>query len=764
MKTLTTNSESLIKTTTPNNILNETNKEALSIFIETESITKDGLTGEQKIWQACKNAFSGRQCIGFWRYPIFSKLGEKRKEPDILIIDRELGVIVIEVKNIEIGQIQAIEGHSWTYNNFYEKSGNPYAQAEDYLFAILGRNDREQKLRRQVRGRALVALPNISESEWKAKNLDQNPSCPPILFANQLGTRTLLRNFETIPPVQAAGNLSDYQWALLLSVMGGSQVMRKPEVPSQSNVGNTDLKRLDIINKIRAGLYSLDQQQLQIAMEIPPGVQRIRGVAGSGKTVMLCQKAAHMHLKHPDWDIALVFFTRSLYEQMQSSIDKWLRHFTNGDIGYDDRVRSKLKVFHAWGAKGREGIYRYICEKNHTRPLTVSDTPYKKPSEGLADVCYRLLKSGKKLEPLFDAVLIDEGQDLVIDNPQLMYEEKQPIYWLIYQSLKCSDPDNTEMRRLIWAYDEAQTLDTLKIPEAKEFFGDSGLLQRSYKGGILKSRIMRRCFRTPRPVLMLAQGLGMGLMRKERILCGISTQEEWKDIGYEIDVGDFKTKNQDIVLTRPDSNSPNPTHKLYGQECIQFKHYPSRQEELQHLAENIKHNLNVENIPSERGILVVVLGNGYEAIKLEEYVASFLISAGINIFVASGTRLNQANPKYPDNDPDAFWHEGGVTVSRVVRAKGNEADIVYVVGMDMVAERENDILMRNQLLVAVTRSRGWVVMSGIEHENCYPFYDEVNEALTSAHKGEFRFKYKKDKAISHDEADEVDTLHEKQTV
>lgn len=749
----------IITTITSNEIASEISNKSLSTFIETESISKDGMSGEQKIWNACKTAFSGRECLGFWRYPIFSKLGEKRKEPDILLIDRELGILVIEVKNLKIDQIQSIDGHQWTYNNFYEKTGSPYAQAEDYLFALLGRTDREQKLRRQVRGRALIALPNITESDWKARGFDHLISCPPILFSNQLSLVALLRNFENTPPVQVGSNLSSYEWTLLLSVIGGSQAMRKTKVEIQSGNVNADNIRLDVLNKIRQGIYSLDIQQLSIAMEIPPGVQRIRGVAGSGKTILLCQKAVHMHLKHPDWDIALVFFTRSLYEQMESSIDQWLRHFTNGDIGYNDQVRSKLKIFHAWGAKNRAGIYRYICEKHGIQPLTVNDTKNMKPNEGLAYACCQLLDKINDPKPLFDAVLIDEGQDLIIDDNQLKYKEKQPIYWLIYQSLRRCDPSDDKQRRLIWAYDEAQSLDTLKVPKAKDFFGDSSMLIGNYKGGIQKSHIMRRCFRTPKSVLMLAQGLSMGVMRQNGMFYGITKKEDWEDIGYEVE-GDFRKKDTDIALKRSDKNSPNPIHRLYGKDCIRFKHYPSRQEEIRHLAESIKYNLGVENIPPERGILVVILGNNYEAIKLEEYVASFLISSGIDIFVASGTRLNQPNPKYPDNDPDAFWHKGGVTISRVVRAKGNEADIVYVVGMDMVAEKESETLMRNQLLVAVTRSRGWVMMSGVEHENCYPFYDEVNEALKSANKGEFRFKYKKDRAVSDTEVDAADTLQE----
>jgi hypothetical protein len=58
-----------------------------SKFITTEAIKNQD--GEQKIWDAFRSTFADRNCIGYWRYPIFSKAGEIRKEPDILIVDRE---------------------------------------------------------------------------------------------------------------------------------------------------------------------------------------------------------------------------------------------------------------------------------------------------------------------------------------------------------------------------------------------------------------------------------------------------------------------------------------------------------------------------------------------------------------------------------------------------------------------------------------------------------------------------------------------------
>ncbi|MFH7024345.1 MAG: hypothetical protein ACHBN1_02830 [Heteroscytonema crispum UTEX LB 1556] len=48
--------------------------------------------------------------------------------------------------------------------------------------------------------------------------------------------------------------------------------------------------RSGILNIVREKLYELDAQQVHIGLAIPPGAQRIRGIAGSGKTVLLCQK------------------------------------------------------------------------------------------------------------------------------------------------------------------------------------------------------------------------------------------------------------------------------------------------------------------------------------------------------------------------------------------------------------------------------------------------------------------------------------------
>ena len=89
-------------------------------FIETERNGSRGERAEMAIWEAVKRAFRERTGVAYRHFPIFSRTGEggTRKEPDILILDRELGVVVIEVKGLRCEQIERIDGHRWCYRDF----------------------------------------------------------------------------------------------------------------------------------------------------------------------------------------------------------------------------------------------------------------------------------------------------------------------------------------------------------------------------------------------------------------------------------------------------------------------------------------------------------------------------------------------------------------------------------------------------------------------------------------------------------------------
>ena len=807
-------------------------------FIATEPLGKSGETAEKMVWDAVCEAFADRDCIAYWRYPIFSSSGDFRKEPDILIVDFELGLTIIEVKAIAIDQIVAISGHRWEFQHFYTTGGNPYQQAEHQLYAMLGNCDRETALRRKVSGRAIVALPSISQQQWDDKEFNKLPSNPPIIFQNHLrgnsgqtkiaaiekpglaqsfaissspnseNTHALIELIKNTTPVIKGSQLNREQWQLLLAVISGTPILKpRPrrfyfsqqkaptsENPLLAHVQNYTT-RAAILAQLQQQFSQLDLQQERIGKQIPPGPQRIRGIAGSGKTVLLCQKAALMHLKYPEWDIALVFFSRSLYEQIVALLDKWLRRFSNGEIGYNDH-NPKLRSLHAWGAQDRPGLYSTICRAAGVGRLTVGDTDFQEPSQALAYVCRHLLKSAK-IPQIFDAILIDESQDLIVSQ-KFNFEGKQPFFWMAYQALRpvnispysnyeilqentnlnkirleksptnpaIYQSSNPDLRRLIWAYDEAQSLECLEIPTASKLFGEElgHLVSGEYTDGIKKTEIMHKCYRVPGPILTAAHGIGMGLLRRGGMLTGITRVEDWKAIGYEVVVEQTSQTNAAIIknsqyqlakkvtIYRPPDNSPNLVPKLWVNPVLEFEAYRSRQEELTALAEDILDNLKVDGLRPSREILVIVLGSGFEAMELETYTANFLMQQGIDIYIPSTPSCNLLKVNKANSQPDRFWCEGGVTVSRIHRAKGNEADMVYLIGFDCIAKDESNLSLRNQLFVALTRSKGWLKLSGT---GAYPMYDEMWRVMQSGDSFTFTWKQHHQRNISVTDAGEL---------
>ncbi|MGK7961190.1 pentapeptide repeat-containing protein [Crocosphaera sp.] len=688
------------------------------MFINTESFNNRGQKGERIVWEKIKQAFYQRKCLIYWRYPIFPIRGKSRKEADILIADFELGLIIIEVKSLLIDQIVSIQGHYWTYKNFYTASGSPYKQAENQLFSLLEYVNQEPSLFNQITAKVLIALPFITSEKWKVKGFHKLASNPPILFKDHLlSSTTITKIIQRTPNIIKGETINNYQWNLILNILSGTPILRQDarHVLSQNN------SKGKILQELKKHLYQFDLQQEKVAKQIPSGFQRIRGVAGSGKTVLLCQKAAIMHLKHPQWKIAFVFFSRSLYEEIIQQIDRWVRYFSYQQQTYH-KNNQQLQVFHGWGSQEQLGFYRFLCQVTGVVPLGVNQTTFQQPSEALGEVCFSLLNQ-TAIPQIFDAILIDEGQDFMVKN--WLYQGKQPFYWLAYQSLRPIDAINTQQKRLIWSYDELQSLDSLEVPHPSEIFGETfgNIVTGKYDNEINKTEIMSRCYRTPHFIIIAAHAMVMGWLRPQGMLTGITDKKDWKSLGYDIE-GKL-TKGQKITIIRSLKNSYNPLHKAWKNSLIDFNKYLSRQQEISALSQQIYHNLRHDGLRPSKEILVLVIGNYFQSFRLQQTIANFLIRQGIDIYIPGSTTCNHLTPENNPN-PNQFWYEGAVTISRIHRAKGQEADMVYIVGLDHIAKAENDLLLRNQLFVAMTRSRGWLTISGIGN---YSLYQELEAVI-----------------------------------
>ena len=244
---------------------------SLSQFIATEPLDNKGKAGEKIVWDAVKIAFRDRICLAYWRYPIFSSEGKFRQEPDILIADRKLGLIIIEVKSINIDQIVNISGHRWVYQNFYTNHGNPYQQAENQLYGLLEYTDQEPLLNKKVTATAIISLPYITAVQWQERSFDKLPNNPPILFKDYLFASELITEFiKQTPPIRTGDRLTSTQWQLLLSILGCTPLYTQS---SRHNI-TTKQSKAKIIQQARSRLHQLDLQQERIAKQILP--RRVR--------------------------------------------------------------------------------------------------------------------------------------------------------------------------------------------------------------------------------------------------------------------------------------------------------------------------------------------------------------------------------------------------------------------------------------------------------------------------------------------------------
>ncbi|MGH8488997.1 MAG: hypothetical protein ACREXS_09080 [Gammaproteobacteria bacterium] len=169
-----------------------------------------------------------------------------------------------------------------------------------------------------------------------------------------------------------------------------------------------------------------------------------------------------MHARYPDWDIAFMFYTKSLYQIVRTLIEQRYSELTDGGTP----TWQKLTVWHAWGETQQTGFYREAATIWGARFIDYGRAQGLEPGDPFGYCCTDLEKNAKHRSPFLDAAIIDAGQDL-----------PPAFYRLVHSALR--DP-----KRLYWAYDEAQGIGNLTVPRAEEIFGrdDHGRLSVDLKG------------------------------------------------------------------------------------------------------------------------------------------------------------------------------------------------------------------------------------------------------------------------------------------
>ena len=454
----------------------------------------------------------------------------------------------------------------------------------------------------------------------------------------------------------------------------------------RQNVTKPD-SRGAIMRNIEGQIANLDRWQKHAAIESPEGPQRIRGLAGSGKTIVLALKAAYLHGQHPEWDLGITFQTRSLYQQFRDLV----RRFCFEQF-QDDPDWTKLRILHAWGSSRQAGIYSDIAGSNG---FEVRDFSYAKQrygaDTGFEGICQELLSELKQkpAAQLFDAVLIDEAQDL----PHAFFE-------LVYMSTRSP-------KRIIWAYDELQNLGSYSMVPPQELFGANADSVPNVPDlhplddGANRDIVLPVCYRNTPWTLTTAHALGFGIYRKAGPVQFFDNPSLLQDVGYKVLDGELEL-GHNVVLARRDDSSPSYfAELLQPADAVKWRIFENADEQAAAVAQEIKTNLTTDELDSKD--ILVILANPLtardEANRLMQALSAHDITAHLAGVMAS---------------VDQLFQDGSIAITGIYRAKGNEAPMVYLLNSEYCAGTARFISTkaRNILFTAVTRSRAWVRVYG----------------------------------------------------
>lgn len=437
------------------------------------------------------------------------------------------------------------------------------------------------------------------------------------------------------------------------------------------------------LNRLEDSIANLDRNQSAAVIETVEGVQRIRGLAGSGKTIVLALKVAYLHAKHPDWNIAVTFNTRSLKGQFKQLINMFTIEHKSEEPDWE-----KVKIIHAWGSPSIDGIYYEICKRHNIEYRDLNAAKKLSNSYGMEfdAVCEEALGKIKNFEQYYDALLVDEAQDF-----------SKYFLRLCYEILK-------EPKRLVYAYDELQSLNrkVMESPEAifgKDNYGSPHVQLQNLPGEPKQDIILEKCYRNSRPILASAHALGFGIYREGGLVQMFEYSGLWRDIGYEVEEGRLED-GQFVKLARNANTSPKflETHSSID-DLIIFKAFNSDEEQIEWLVNQIEANLQEDELKHDD--IMVIHTNPLTTREAVGKARALLFEREINSSLAGVT-----------TSPDDFFNENSVVFTSINRAKGNEAAMIYVINAQSCFSGYELARKRNILFTAMTRSKAWLRVIG----------------------------------------------------
>jgi superfamily I DNA and RNA helicase len=603
--------------------------------------------------------------------------------PDLILLHPDIGVLVIENKGIELGSIHRVVATCLTLmRDGRLKEEDPFFQAQRVMYRLKDLCKQRFDLQDALFLRT-AAFPRIRRGEFELRFKSHLPT--ETLFADACTSPDEFRKQVTLyanagqRTARKAKRLSARARDQIMTVLKGTALFYAPR---RTFIAETNEALLGVqIQEMELALKEPTQQQKELGKADLRGAHRLfRGVAGSGKSIMLALSVSQTLLAFkeeapglfaaaaPPRKVLVVCFNKTLVHYLKHKIDD-----RYGRIAWEAPSEEVLTVTHF------EGLVREL-EGKHAKLATGLNWERKEERARGLGAAFDKLDAKARDALLFDAVYVDEAQDLL------------PAEIEFLRRLARQEPDGKQT--LILFYDNAQNIYGVTPPTwanlGVNIVGRTVFLDLCLRNTVqtlaFAFNVLLGSFAAEGQKVATRQFADVGGLKQRGL---ITENGDWYDIHFSPRTGPLP------VVTA----------------------YPHRNAEIDGTVEAIRKLVHEQKVlPSD--ILILYKSHHSHRDKLAEKLKPVLGSLASLRFVDAENREAKNQP---------LVEEGAVTLSTIASAKGYDAPVVFLLGVD---ELDIEPQGRASFYVGATRAKLCLYVSGTKRAGA-GLLDEVLAAGAS---------------------------------
>lgn len=397
----------------------------MAILIPSLGYARFDTRGELRLAERLKD-FLEENAVVWHNLPV----GARGRHPDFIIVHPANGLLVLEVKDWRLESIQSADKIKVELltNRGIVWERNPLEQARKYTFDVVRALERDEQLLfppdHRFKGRPILpfgfgaVFTNITRKQFDQTNLKEVIAEGLCVFKDEMT--------EGVDPEAFRSRI----WRMVYPRLGEPLSMPQfdrlrallfPEIRIQQIA--LPLEEAIAPDPSDRTLAVMDMHQEQIARSLGEGHRIIRGVAGSGKTLILAFRAEYI-ARAATKPVLILCYANGIAGRLEDAMQK---------RGVEDRVQ--VLTFHSW-------CYRMLRTYGIPIPSEQDYPDYEKRLAASVSEVVKAVDQGHIPTAQYDAVLIDEAHDFEpqwlalaakMVNPRtkalmVVYDDIQAIY------------------------------------------------------------------------------------------------------------------------------------------------------------------------------------------------------------------------------------------------------------------------------------------------------------------------------------------------